>query len=235
MRDFPTRERRLLLALLALAVLLNVPYGRFALYPLMLFSTWVHEFFHGIASVAVGGSVEGLSLYPDGSGLTMSRRPEGRLITAFVASAGYTGTALLGAAMLMVRRLRGVGRFGTAALGAVMLLSALLWVRNVFGLAVTVPMGLLLLAAGLRLSEAAAGFLFAFLASATCLNALTSIRTLFSANLIVNGQVVERSDAVTVAQALLLPSWLWASLWLLLAVVATLGGLVLAFGGRDDP
>ena len=40
MKEFLARERRLLLALLAVLVLLNVPYGRWVLYPFTLFSTW---------------------------------------------------------------------------------------------------------------------------------------------------------------------------------------------------
>jgi hypothetical protein len=230
MKDFFRREARLLIALLVLVVLMNVPYGHYVLYPFKLFSTWVHEMSHGLAALALGGEFESLKVYADGSGLAYTRRPDARLATAFVASAGYTGTAFMGMVLLLARRLPKVGRVGTAALGALMLLSMVFWVRNVFGLAAVGVIGAVLLAVGLKAKDEIADLVFAFLAATCSLNAITSIRTLFSSNLVVNGQSVGGSDATTVADALLLPSAFWAAAWMVLAFAVTAVGLRFPLG-----
>ena len=43
------REKRLLRAILLIVILLNAPVGKYILYPFVIFSTWIHESFHGIA------------------------------------------------------------------------------------------------------------------------------------------------------------------------------------------
>lgn len=235
MKDFLARESRLLLALVALIALMNVPYGHYVLYPFTLFSTWVHEMSHGLAAMLLGGEFDNLKVYADGSGLAYSSRPDTRLANAFVSSAGYVGTALMGMVLLLARRLPRVGRVGTVALGGAMLLSLVLWVRNPFGAVAVGLIGALLLAAGLKAKDELSDLLFAFLAATCSLNAITSIRTLFSPNRVVNGQSVGGSDATSVAQALLLPSWFWAALWLVLALAVTVIGLRFPLGGAPRP
>ncbi len=234
MKTFFRDEARLLIALLVLVVLMNVPYGEYALYPFKLFSTWVHEMSHGIAALLLGGEFESLKVYSDGSGLAYTRRPDTRLATSFVASAGYVGTALMGMVLLLARRLPRVGRIGTSVLGVAMILSVGLFVRNLFGVGAICVIGAALLAVGWKAKDEIADLVFAFLAATCSLNAITSIRTLFSTNLVVNGESVGRSDATTVADALLLPSWFWAGAWMLLAVVVTAAGLRFPAGRKTE-
>ncbi|MCP4867872.1 MAG: M50 family metallopeptidase [Proteobacteria bacterium] len=226
MKSLLEKERRLLIAIVVLLILANVPYGRLVLYPFSLFSTWVHEMSHGIAALLLGGEIEWIKVYPDTSGLARTRRPDNAFATAFVASAGYVGTAIVGALMLAARRIEKVGQMGTAAFGGLMLLSVLLWVRNPFGFAALLVIGGLLVAAGLKLKGETAAGLYAFLAAACSLNAFTNIKDLLGRGTMqVGGQVVTHSDANTVAEALLLPAWFWAGSWLVLAVVLTGVGL----------
>jgi len=51
-----------------------------------------------------------------------------------------------------------------------------------------------------------------FLGAQTCINAVLDIRVLYS--------VSERSDAVTMATLFWLPSWFWATSWMVLALAA---------------
>jgi hypothetical protein len=217
-RSFLQAEGRLLLALLAVVVLLNLPGGRWVLWPFQLFSTWVHELCHGLAALALGGRLEKMAIYSDGSGLAWTTGSGSRLARALVASAGYLGTAAAGAGMLLLRREAQAGRWGTVVLGGLMVLSALLFVRNVFGFVAVLALGTGLAAAGLRLPANWSGTLFTFLAATTCLNALTSIRALYGSRLMVGGVPTGMSDAHAVAEALWLPSSVWATLWALLSV-----------------
>ena len=43
------RDRNLIIACIALAILMNFTEGRYVLYPFKIFSTWVHEMCHGLA------------------------------------------------------------------------------------------------------------------------------------------------------------------------------------------
>ena len=230
MKHFAKRELGLLLSVAALVVLLNVPFGSYVLYPFALFSTWIHELCHGLAALAIGGEVERLQIFADTSGLALTRSPRGRLSTAVVASAGYLGTSAVGALLLAQRHRKSAGRLGVPLLGAAMLASALVWVRNPFGFAVVVLLGVALIALGRALKRETASWLFTFLAATICLNAIGSIRTLFGSELVVDGRRVGSSDAHTVAEALFLPAWFWASCWLVVAVLLSIVALDLGTG-----
>ena len=219
------RERSLLVALLLVVILLNVPYGNWALYPFKLFSTWVHEMCHGLMAVALGGSVVELEIFKDGSGLAKTMTTTSRITRALVSSAGYTGTALLGAILLVSRRFRWSARVGTTLLGAAVVVSVLFWVRNAFGIVMLLVIGAALIAAGLKLADKWRDQLYALLAATCCLNAFTSLKILFSgANLTVGGAPAS-SDAHSVAELLWMPHWFWAGLWMLFGFAMVALGL----------
>ena len=220
----PRGEGRLLVAVLLLVLFSNVPYGDYALYPFALFGTWVHEVGHALAALAMGGRVDHIQLFPDTSGLAYTATSS-RLAQATVSSAGYVGTAVFGGLLLALRRHPEAGRVGLALLGASMLGTGLLWVRNGFGLVAVGVLGVALLGAGLRLPRTASLAVFTFLAASTSLNAITSIRALFGSVQRVNGQPAGMTDARAVADLLVIPWFLWASGWFVLALACTWAGL----------
>src|SRR5215218_6854870 len=65
-------------AAVSLAVSLT-PAADMALYPFRLFTTWVHESGHAVATLLVGGHVSSIVIRPDGSGVTQSLVPDTRL------------------------------------------------------------------------------------------------------------------------------------------------------------
>lgn len=206
-----------------LLVLLNVPYGNYVLYPFALFGTWVHELCHALAAIVVGGSVDHIELFADTSGRAWTRTG-GRLQHAVVASAGYTGTAVGGALLLLFRRRALAGRVGLVLLGVVMIASALIWVRNAFGFPTVLVLGGGLLLAGWKLPDELSGWLYTFLATVTSLDAVTSVQNLFGANHLVAGQPAV-TDARAVGQLLVIPWFVWATGWLLLALACAWIGL----------
>uniref|UniRef100_A0A6V2BML0 Uncharacterized protein n=1 Tax=Ditylum brightwellii TaxID=49249 RepID=A0A6V2BML0_9STRA len=228
------RDTRLLRASLLLILLLNIPYGRYILYPFLIFSTWVHEMCHGIAAIMIGGQVEWLNVYPDGSGLAYTMIPDLVYNRAFVAGAGYQGTAVAGGIMLMFRRTVRGPRIGCGLIGIVMLLSCFLWVRNIFGLGALIPMGVALVLSGVCLPKFWIGELYALVAATCCLNAITSIQVLFGTTESSIGGVVRASDATTMEELFLVPYWIWATIWLCLALVMTIIGIVVVVDGGGD-
>lgn len=236
-RELWARDKRLLRSIILIVVMLNIPIGKYVLYPFMIFSTWIHESMHGMAALSIGGKIDWLNIYPDGSGLAYTIIPTGKFNRAWVASAGYQGTAIVGGIMLMFRRSNFCTRVGTGGLGLAILLSCILFVRNTFGLCMLISMGILLVLAGWCLPPFWVGELYALLASTCCLNAITSIRVLFYVSEATIGGTVHTSDATTMQSVTNVHAWVWASLWMALAFWMTCLGVCIAVEPkeRDDP
>src|ERR1043165_7404197 len=71
LQEMRPRTAILLAAALVFVVMAFVPFGPILLYPLSLFTTWVHEMGHGLTALAVGGEFRELSIFGNGSGLAL--------------------------------------------------------------------------------------------------------------------------------------------------------------------
>ena len=212
---------------MAVAVSLVVsltPWAQVLLYPFRLFTTWVHECGHAVMTVLVGGRVTSIIVRPDTSGLTISFVPVGRIAGGLVASAGYLGAAIVGCVLMATTRVEKSAHRILQGLGACMLITLVFWIRNPFGVGVVLAWGVALIALARRGSRDAPRFLLSLLAIQVALNSVYDIRVLF---LIDRGP----SDAATMARLFLLPSWMWATLWMLLSVTM-LGATLWATRGR---
>lgn len=209
------RSNKFLLAALLVTLLLwNVPYGWYALYPFKLFATWLHESSHGLMMLLTGAGFDKMEIFRDTSGLAFPKYGITSVAQAAVSSAGYMGTAFFGAVFLALGRTTRGARTVLLILGVVMGLSALLFLRNVFGV-VSVSIGsALLIATAWRAGPSVCDFVVNFLAAQSCINAVLDIRVLFGATMFVNGQPHGQSDAHTVARVAGGPYWFWAGLWL---------------------
>jgi hypothetical protein len=187
------------------------PWARVLLYPFRLFTTWVHECGHALMAVLVGGRVMSITIGPDGSGLTESVIPVGRITAGLVASAGYLGAAIVGCLLLAATRIEKRAHLILAGLGACMLATLVVWMRNPFGAAVVLAWGATLIALARRGIGDVAHFLVSLLAIQVALNSVYDIRVLFQ---------IDRgpSDAATMARLFLLPPGLWAAAWMLVSV-----------------
>ena len=96
-------------------------------------------------------------------------------------------------------------------------------------------MGSILVLAGWCLPQFWVGELYALLAATTCLNAVTSIRVLFSPAGMVNGVVTAGSDAVTLQEvSKVIPSCAWATIWMLLAFYMTTIGICFTIETKEN-
>jgi len=211
----------LLFATVATVILNFLPYNHIILYPLRLFVTFIHESGHAFASVITGGSVDSLTVSPNGEGLTITRGPG--WAAWLTLSGGYLGTTIFGAALLhfgSFRRWKSAGRVTLYAASAYLLFITLVWVRNPILNPFTFFTGLIL--AGIlwtlgRFSSAkVADFLASFLAVQCCINALTDLRILFTLTTTAPGR---DNDAVFMQQHYGLPATFWAVLWAAIALL----------------
>ncbi|KAK4225032.1 peptidase M50B-like-domain-containing protein [Podospora fimiseda] len=79
--------------IVAIAILWNVPYIRWVLWPFKMLVIAFHEFGHAIACVLTGGKVKSISLDPREGGVTHMQGGK----NAFTLPAGYLGSSLVGA------------------------------------------------------------------------------------------------------------------------------------------
>lgn len=170
-----------------------------------------------------------MNIYPDGSGLAYTVIPAGVFQRAWVASAGYQSTAVIGGISLMFRRTKTGARIGTCGVGILMLFTCILFVRNAFGLVMLVLIGLSLTGAGWYLPGFWIKELYALIAATTCLNAITSVRVLFMVTESNIGGVTNSSDAMTMQDITKIHYYVWAALWMVLALWMTAMGIFITF------
>jgi peptidase M50B-like protein len=185
-------------------------WGGLALYPFRLFTTWVHECSHAVVTLLVGGRVAAIVIEPSGSGVTSSLIPQSRLTQGLVASAGYLGASIVGCALMIAARRKKPAHGILWTIGAFMLVTVIVWMRNLFGIAVTLVWSVALIALSRNASGRVSSFVLSLLAVQVALNSVFDIRVLF----LLHGA---HSDADTMAGLFVLPSWTWASLWMLIS------------------
>jgi hypothetical protein len=209
----------LLLTGIALLLLWQVPGLSWIAWPFRLFGTFTHELSHGLAAAATGGELQRFVVNPDLSGMAWSSGG----VRWIVASAGYIGSAVFGAMLVLAARVfpaRGVLVF----LGISLLLLCGLYVRNLFGAASGLLLGAALVATGMSLQRAWAEALLLVFAVQSMLEGFGSLLALFR---LARGAQVH-TDAHTLAQLTGLPATLWAVLWGAFSATAVLAVLRLA-------
>ena len=211
-RPVPTRPAlgSLLLTCALTVALWFVPVASFALYPLRLFVTFIHEGSHALAATLTGGVAEQIVVQPDASGYTLTAGGWPILIVM----AGYLGATAYGALMLSLARRPGAARAILGVSGVLIALLDLLLVRNGFGLGWGILIAAGLLGAARLLPARAAELTAMFLGVQCVVNALYDLKTLVGLS-VYGGPV---SDAVLMSQIIPLPPVVWAVLWCGLAL-----------------
>ena len=219
----------------AVAVAAAVAIGLFAwhtraVYPLKLLVVLIHESGHALAAKAMGGAVDSIRIDSLEGGLASFRyRPTfwGEVATG---SAGYLGSALSGALLLVATLRYGGGRWVLGALSAGLLAVCLLWARTPFTVAVALGMSAVLGLAARFFPSDLAQLTALFIGVFNCLYALFDLKDdLWSA---------ERragSDAALLARATHVPSIVWAALWTVVAVAMLTWALWFGTRGKASP
>lgn len=206
-----------LLTLVGLVVLGLVFWDSPLLWPVKLLVVMGHESGHAVATLLVGGEVQRVVLSADQSGACLSALPPGAWPTILVYSAGYVGSAIAGAVLLVLafgfRLARGV----LAAYALWLAAMAFLVAGSGFTVAFCLGMAVVLGAAARWLPLLGVRLLVLFLASFTGLYALFDLR-----DELWNASVRAHSDAALLAALTPVPALVWAGVWTL-ASLAILG------------
>lgn len=216
--------RTLALALLASLLLWNLPFGGVLLYPFKLFATWLHELSHGLAMIATGAGFDHIVIYRDTSGLAYAYTTVGSFGTAIIAAAGYMGTPLWGAVLLVVTPTPQTARRSLLVLAGLLVLTTILVIApspkgDRFGQWATPAIGAAVALCALVVPDRLRVVVAHFIAAQACVNALLDIRVLLRPSQVVDGQTAGMSDAHNMALHTFGTTetwavWLWAIVWL---------------------
>lgn len=203
------RAKKALYISVALTLLLYViPFGNFIAYPLMLFSTVVHELGHGLASIAVGGSFKQMVVFADGSGVASHTDAGGGISRALVSAGGLVGPAVVAGLAFALGRREKVARV-TLGVGAVFLaIVTAVFMRNPFGIVFTSVIALGMGWVAWRQSAEVAQLALVFLAVQLSLSVFSRADYLFVSEAH-TGAGVMPSDTAHMAIALGGSYWMW--------------------------
>ena len=232
----------LLIATTISVVLWFIPYAEFLTYPFRIFVTFIHEGGHALAALLTGNSVASLSVATNASGETYTS--QGGLISQlFISSAGYLGSMLFGALLLVLIRkavaarivLVGCGVFIFALTMIYGLIKPMFWMTAWSGIPFTLFAGMLI-SVGLVLiakfaSARTATFFVSFLAVQSVLNALFDLKTVFFLSAPFGPTVP--TDAVNMWRATGIPAIIWTVIWIGLALGILWFAMRLYVAGRD--
>lgn len=215
--------RTLAVALLASLLLWNLPFGGLVIYPFKLLATWLHELSHGIAMTITGAGFDYVLIYRDTSGLAYAKSSVGPFGTSIIAAAGYMGTPLWGALLLVVTPNARSARTALLVLAGLLLVSSFTVIAarpdDSFGPWAVAGIGAGAAVCGLVLRGRWRVAVAHFVAAQSCVNALLDIRVLMRPSQVVDGQFAGMSDAHNMAYATFGTTadwavWLWAGIWL---------------------
>ena len=234
-----------LLVAAAISVLLwFIPYAEILTYPFRIFVTFIHEGGHALAALVTGHSVDSLSVAMNASGETYTTRPTGMFSAVLISSAGYLGSMLFGALLLVLIR--------KAIAARIVLLSSAVFIFGltiIFGLirpvfsfeswsgipftlvsGTLISLGLILIAK--FASARAAMFFVSFLAVQCVLNALFDLKTVFWMS--TPFFYSKHTDAANMAAATGLPGIFWVAIWIALALGLLWFVMRMYVAGRDQ-
>ena len=221
----PTGRRALLAAVVVTVALYAIPGGQIAALPLLWIATLAHELGHAAATTAVGGEVDAVQVFFDGSGLTSGTAPVGRVRSAIVSAGGLVGPAVLAALLFGLGGRSRHARVAAGGLGAALLLTLPFALRGTLAVLVGAGVAAVLLLAALRAPPALTQVLLVFLAVQLSLSVFSSSDYLFT-DTAVTAAGPQPSDSAQIAAALVGPYWLWGAVCGLLSILVLCVGIV---------
>lgn len=188
------------------------------IYPFILVSTIFHEFGHALMCVLTGGSVKGILINPDESGLTRFVGGVGCLVLP----AGYLGSTFIGAVMIFTGFSEKASRI-MSALVCLILLTTFFFAEKWYTMIIA---GLLIAGLSSVIWYENGRFVRWFVLLMGSIAALDSLENILSQTVF---NYVPQSDAVQFAKqcSIFVPFFIYGLIWLMIAM-SSIGGAVMA-------
>jgi hypothetical protein len=210
------------LLLIGIAAALVVTWQASLWTPLKILVVFFHEASHALTAIVTGGSVERMEIVPNQGGSVLSRGGNAFLIV----TAGYLGSLLIGATLLVIAARSRLDRWIMGALAISIALLTLLFMRNLYGIAFGALGALLMLISAYFFSERVNDFLLR----------LIGLTSMIYVPLDIYSDTLARphlhSDARILASLIGGTPQFWGLIWLALALLLIALALWLSFRPR---
>jgi hypothetical protein len=214
----------LVIALVLSVALWVIPGASLLLLPIHPYLTFVHEGWHALVAVATGGHVSQVHISTGNGGVTLLSGGA----TLLIASAGYVGSALSGAAFLALLPRPRALRVALLAQYLWLVAVGVLWDHDLNAWLYLIGFGVTLYVLAQKLREAWFAIAAGLLAIQLDLAILGDLRTLLLINTTPVGQV--HNDALVAAQVSHLPALFWVLLWAAIDAALLIWSLRVALG-----
>ena len=183
-----------------------------AVYPLKVFVVLLHEISHAVVAVATGGAIDRIVLDPNQGGACYC--PGGNAFLTL--SAGYLGSLAWGGLLISAGQAKRINsRWVTGAAGLLVVGLTLAYVRSIFGFGFGLAFGVALVIGAAKLSPAVNQSVLLTLGLTSCLYAILDIKS----DILDRPEL--RSDAAMLGDITGIPTVVWGSLWITVAVLAS--------------
>ncbi|KAH8792156.1 peptidase M50B-like-domain-containing protein [Hyaloscypha sp. PMI_1271] len=206
----------IVLYIAVIALLWNIPYVKYLLWPFKMLVIAFHEFGHAITACCTGGRVKSISLDPREGGVTHMVGG----ISAVTLPAGYLGSSLIGALLIFCGFNIVASKIASIALGVCFLLT-LWWARKDWLTIITILMAVGLLVGCWFIKHAEPlKYVVLFIGVMSSLYSVWDICD----DLIL--RKVNESDASVFAQRYGGSSQCWGVIWSIVSLVFMIGGII---------
>jgi hypothetical protein len=209
----PDERLTILLAALAALAAWMLPMVRWAVWPIILLNTYIHEYCHAASALLTGGEVFRIQIHATGGGATLTAGGW----QAAISSAGYVGASVVGGLLIASARTERTARACLFTLAIALALGIVLWVRgDLIGMLAGIGIVLILMFASRSLSKQGIVFAAAFVGISQCLASVEAFLVLLR----VAGHSNIQNDAANMQASTGLPAAAWAAAWLVVSLVS---------------
>ena len=201
--------------LAALLGMIFVFWNHTVLYPLKLLVVFFHESSHALATVLTGGTVQSMVIVPQQGGYVISVGGN-RFLTL---SAGYLGSLLWGMVIYLLAATTDRDKTTMMVLGGCVAGIALVYIRNLFGLAFCCMTGLGMIGVARLLNREVNDFLLRVIGLTSMMYVPLDI---YSDTIL---RAALRSDARMLAEEFGGATMAWGGLWMVVSIIAVLYSL----------
>lgn len=203
-------QRTLLFAAGATALIWAVPGLSRLFIPVEYLNTYLHELCHALVGLLTGADVGLIKIFNLGGGVTLTAGGSPFLI----ASAGYVGSTVIGATVILLSRTEAGARFALRLVAGLVALTLVAWVRGeVIGVSAGVAWIAVAVAAS-TLRDQWLLFVAQFVGLQQCLGSFLSLATLVQ----VSADAGVQSDAMLLQQMTGVPAVVWSVFWVILSL-----------------
>lgn len=205
--------------------LFHLGFLSYLLYPIKMFTVFLHEISHGLMATLNGGHITSIALDPRLGGVCYFTMPKSWIGSTLTASAGYLGSIFWGCIILYCSIRKNWDKSINTFIGIVMLIVTVLFMRDLFTIIFTVLFGGFMLLSGSKFPDKVNAFILRYIGLVSCLYAFFDIPE----DLIF--RTVSQSDSYAIAKSMGMPflSVPIGILWLIFSALALYFTLKITF------